>query len=100
VDEIGEGVSGRLGPSSSQARQAGENSLRLDEVDVPDLTAIPPVPAKGCTLEPRRLRVEQEQDELERIRQPDVPEVRRGGKGNPRVPGVERTTEAAVGGAL
>jgi hypothetical protein len=56
------------------------------------------VPTKSGPLEPSRLRVEQEQNKLQCIRQPDVQQVGRLGQRDPRVAGVERTAEAAIGG--
>ena len=100
MDEIGERVSGRLRSSAPKPRQTRQNGLRLGEVDVPDLVAIPPVPTKRRPLEPRRLGFEQEQDELECVRQADVPEIGRRGKRDPGVPGVERPAQAVVGGAF
>ena len=88
MDEIGERVRVRLRSSSSQPGQARQDGLGLDEVDVRDLTAVPAVPAQSRPLEPRRFSFEQEQDELEGVRQANMSEVGRRGKRDPCVSAV------------
>jgi hypothetical protein len=100
VDEIGKRVGGRLGPSSAQSSKARQHGLRLGKIDVSDFSAVATVPAKRRPFESGRFRLEQEQEQLERVGEPDVLQVRGGGERDHGVPGVERATEARVGRTL
>jgi hypothetical protein len=100
VDEIGERMSGSFRSSSSKSCKTSKHGLGLNEVNVCQRPAVAPVPAECCPLEAGRLRVEEKKDELQGIRQPDLLEVCRRRQGDPRVAGVERAAEAAVGGTF
>ena len=93
-------MSRRLRPTTSKPGEAGEHGLRLDEVDIVDLAAIAAVPAERRPLEPGRLRPEDENKKLERVREPDVREIHGCGERDRRVAAVEGVSEPAVGGAL
>jgi hypothetical protein len=93
-------VSGRLGTATAKPGEASEHGLSLGEVDVCNFEAVAAVPAKRRPLEPCRLRLENQKQELEGVREPDVREVGGRGKRDVRVAAVERTTKAAVGGTL
>lgn len=101
ADEIGvhlpgSRAGGRLWPRTAESREKREHGLGFGEVDAL-LIAIAGVPAKRRAVEPVRLRVEEQQDELERVRQADVIQFRGRRERGRRVAGVERAANAAVG---
>jgi hypothetical protein len=55
------------------------------------------MPPKGRPLEPGRLRVEQEQEELQSVVEPHVLEVSCRRERDRRVAGIERGAEASIG---
>jgi hypothetical protein len=67
--------------------------------DVRDLSAVAGVPAKRGPPEPPRL-VDQEEDELERVREAHKVKLGSGGECDRRVAAIQRAAEAAVGRAL
>ena len=69
------------------------------EPDVADLVAVTGVPAERRAPEAAGI-VDQEQDELERVREADEVELGRRGERQRRVPRVERPAELCVGGAF
>lgn len=89
MDEIGKGVGCRRRAAATQGREAREHGLGLEKLHVADLAAVAPVPAEGRTLEAGRLRVEEDEQELERIFQADVLEVGRRRERNRRIARVE-----------
>lgn len=91
-------TSGHIRPRPAKRRKAGQDDLRLIEVDGYDLSAISGVPAQGRSLE--ELRAEKEEAEPERVAQVDGRKLARGGKGEVHVPGFECLLKAAVGGAV
>ena len=99
MDELGQRRRRSLRSAPSQAGQAGEHGVRLLEPNVRNLGAVAGVPAQRRPPEPLGV-VDQEEDELEGVREAD--EVELGGRGERDrwVAAVERAAEAAVGGAL
>ena len=79
VDELGKGRRRRLRSSTRQAGQTGEHDLRLLEPNVRHLAAIASMPAKRRPPEPPGV-VDQQQDELERVREADEVELGRCGR--------------------
>ena len=69
------------------------------EPDVADLVAVAGVPAERRAPEAAGV-FDEEQDELERVREADEVELRRGGERQGGVARVERAAELCVGGAL
>jgi hypothetical protein len=67
VDEIGERMGGRLRAASAKPGEASEYGLGFGEVDVGDFSAVAAVPAERRPLEPGRLRLEQEEKELDGV---------------------------------
>jgi hypothetical protein len=96
VDEIGERMSGRLRSRTPERREECEHGLRFGEVDA-ELVAVPGMPAERRTAEPVGLGIEEQQDELESVRQAHVVQIGRRGEGDRGVAGVERAAEATVG---
>ena len=97
MHKVSERVSGRGWPRPSQPGKAGKHRLSLGKVNIGYLTAVAAMPAEGGPLKAGRLRIEQQEQKLQRIGKPDVAEVGRGGQGNRGVAGVECPTQAAVG---
>ena len=99
MDKRGKRLGSCLRLTPCEARQAGKHDLRLLKPHVADLGAVARVPAQRCPPEPPGV-VDQEQDELERVRQSHVVEVGRGCERDRRVAAVERAAEASVRRAL
>jgi hypothetical protein len=70
MDELGQRGCRCPRPSTRQASQAREHGLGLLKADVRDLAAVPSVPAKRRPAESPTI-VDQEQDELKRVREAD-----------------------------
>jgi hypothetical protein len=83
-----------LASRASQSCESGEHGLRLGEAGT-DLSAVVRVPADGGAAEPVRLAVEEEEADLERLREPELRDRRRGERDR-RVPRVERFAEGAA----
>jgi len=73
--------------------ERGEDRHPLVQVHLPELPAVAAMPAKRRAPEPRRLLVAQEEDELERLAEPDVLGLGRRRERLGRVPVVEGATE-------
>jgi hypothetical protein len=74
VNELGQGGSRSLGPSTRQAGQAAQDGVRLLEADIGQLATVAGVPAQRSSPKPPRV-VDEEEDELERIREADEVEL-------------------------
>ena len=96
MNELGQRSRRRLRPSARQAGQAGEHGVGLLEPNVRNLGAVAGVPAERRPPEPPRV-VDQEQDELERVRKADEVELGRRRERHGRVLRVEGAAEAGVG---
>lgn len=99
MNEVGERVSGRLRSRTAEHSEKGKHSLGFGEVDA-QLGAIPGVPAERRATEPVGFGVEEQQDELEGLRQPDVIQLSGGRERDRGVASVERAAEAPVCGTL
>ena len=93
-------MSGRLWSTTSKPGEPSKHGLGLSKANVSDFPAVAPMPAPRRSLEPGGLRLKQEQQELQRVREPDVCQVGRFGESDCRVAAVECAAEAAVSGAL
>ena len=74
MDECGQPFSRCFRLPPSEPRQTRKHDLRLLEPDIRNLGAVAGVPAQRRPLEPGGLRFEQDQDELQRVREADVRE--------------------------
>ena len=68
VNEIGECMSGSIRSSSSKSSKTSKHGLGLNEINVCQLPAVAPVPAERSPFEPRGLRLEHEEEELQGVR--------------------------------
>jgi hypothetical protein len=84
MDELGERARGGFRPATCQASQARKHGLCLLESHVGHIGAVAGMPAERRPPEPPRL-IDQEQNELERVRQAHEVELgrRRDGNGLP-----------------
>jgi hypothetical protein len=73
--------------------------MSLLKSDVGEVRAVAGVPAQRGSPEHRGL-IDQEEDDLESVREADKVELRRSGEGNRRVTAVERPAETSVRGTL
>jgi len=73
--------------------------MSLLETDVGELAAVPRVPAQRRAAEPSRI-VDQEEDELERVREADIVQLSGRGERVRWVPAVERAAVAGISGIL
>lgn len=98
VEKRAEGVGSHVRSRATQGSKAGEDGLRLVELDGHDLSAVAGVPAQGRALE--ELRAAKQETELERVAQVDGRELARGREGEVHVSGLEGLLEATVRGAV
>ena len=96
MDELGQSSRRRLRTTAGQPGQTRQCRVRFVEADIRNLGAVASVPAKPRPPEPSRV-VDQEQDELERVRQADEVQLGRRCKRDSGVAGVEGAAEAGVG---
>ena len=97
MDELGERAGRRLGPRSAKPSEEGEHRLGLGEVDAV-FVAEPGMPPERRTAVPVRFVVEQQQDELEGVREAHVVEL--GGRGGERTAGVSEESSCFACPAL
>lgn len=91
VKEISERVGGRLRSCAPESGQQRKHRLGLGKVDA-NLGAVAGMPAQRSAAISVRLRVEEEQDEFERVGETYVVEFRGCSKRDRRVTCVERAT--------
>jgi hypothetical protein len=99
VNELGQRARGGFRPATCQAGKARKHGLCLLESDVRQVAAVAGMPSERRPPELPRL-IDQEQDELERVRQAHEFELGRRRKGDRRVPGIECAAKATIGCAL
>jgi hypothetical protein len=75
MDKIRERMSRRLRTAAANPGEASEDGLGLGEDDITNLAAVAAVPAEPRPLEPGRLRLKQEEEELEGRQLSDVLQV-------------------------
>jgi hypothetical protein len=88
---------GRLRSAPLETRQQAEHGLGLREVDVAIVRNVPAVPPERRPRVLLRLRLENEQQQLERFGEPDVLKLGRSGERDSRVSAVESAPKTAVG---
>ena len=96
MNELGESACGGLWSTTSQAGEAGKDGVGFLEADVGNVGAVPSVPTERRPPEPRGL-VDQEQNQLERVREAHEVEFSSRSERDRGVAGVERAAEPAVG---
>ena len=96
MDELGQGSCRRLWPSARQAGQTCEHGVGLLEPHILNLGAVAGVPAQRRPPEPAGV-VDQEKDELERVREADEIELGSRRQRHGCVLRVEGAAEAGVG---
>ena len=96
MHKLGQRARGGFRSSTGKAGEASEHGVCLLEPDIGKVTAVTGVPAERRSAKLRGL-IDQEEDELERVRQAYEVELGRRREGDRGVTSVERAEEANIG---